>query len=78
MLLVSVLINFLAIVFTFTMGRLVLDDSTEVSESTCDVVYLVCTIFWPIVKSLVHIYFNEKVNKNPPIHTQAYQEAHEI
>lgn len=67
MLLVSVLINFLAIVFTFTMGPLVLDDSKKVSESMCDAAYIVCTIFWPVIKSLVHIYFNEKVNRNPLI-----------
>lgn len=58
---VTLVISGLAVVCTIIIGLICLDMGLDTSETACSVTYALCAVFWLILKSLVYLYFNEKV-----------------
>lgn len=63
---VALVISCFTIVFTVGIGVICLDYGMETSELACEATYILCVIFWLAIKSLVCLYFYEKVNPMPP------------
>lgn len=62
---VALVISCSSIVFTVGVGVICLDYGMETSELACEVTYILCAIFWLAIKSLVCLYFYEKVDPMP-------------
>lgn len=62
---VALVISCSAIVFTVGIGVICLDYGMESSELACEATYILCVVFWLAIKSLVCLYFYEKVDPMP-------------
>lgn len=59
---VSLVITVLAIIFTASVGLVCIDDGMNTSKSACKATYVLCVVSWLTIKSIVCLYFYEKVD----------------
>lgn len=59
---VSLVITSCAIVFTAAVGLVCIDIGMYTSKSACKATYILCVVLWLAIKSIVCLYFYEKVN----------------
>lgn len=61
---VSLVTTVLAIIFTASVGLVCMriDDGMDTSKSACKATYVLCVVSWLTIKSIVCLYFYEKVD----------------
>lgn len=52
-------------IYIATVVMMVTYVDVSASDSTCTATYVTAAVFWVLVKTLLHLWFNEKVRRYP-------------